>query len=57
MNAISSVSSQPPAEVQQAPQTSKAVDRDGDHDNNAPDGGAAAAQSTSGPPRALNTTA
>ena len=52
MSAISSVGSQP-MPIQQAP-TAKPVDRDGDHDNNAPDSSTAQAPAASGAPRALN---
>ncbi len=55
MSTISPVSSQPPAQSQQTPPVAKPAD--GDHDNDATESSAATAQESSGPQRALNTTA
>jgi hypothetical protein len=41
-------------QIQQAPPAAKPADRDGDHDNNAPDSGTAQAPTPAGAPRALN---
>ena len=57
MRMIGSVSSPPAFQVQPTPQTPKAVTRDGDCDDNAPNAGVVAAQDSCAPNRALNTTA
>jgi hypothetical protein len=56
MSSIGAVTSQPQTVAPPPPPPPK-VDRDGDHDNNAPDHDAAKALGTSEAQRALNTTA
>ena len=57
MSAIGSVGSQHPPQIQQTPSAAKPVDRDGAHDNDATESGAAKAQETSGSQHAVNLTA
>jgi hypothetical protein len=57
MSAIASVGSQPPLQLQQASAAAKPVDRDGDHDNDATESGAAKAHTTSASHHVVNLTA